>query len=65
MIAVQLLKIIAIICSTTSVEDSNSSWSEFDKIQKAQKECREYFYKCTNEFLTVQKIVKCDKERKL
>lgn len=64
-ISMDILKAIILICSTTSVEDSSSSWSEFRKVQKEQKHCREYYYECMNGNNIPSKLVKCDKEREL
>lgn len=59
----EVLKIIILICSTTSVEDNSSNWSEFKQMQAHQRECREELYKCFDAAKgdSVSRILSCDK----
>jgi len=60
---IELLKMIILICSTTSVEDNSSSWTEYKNLQVHQKECREYFYSCNP--VGASGLIKCDRKRKI
>lgn len=63
-ISMDILKVIVMMCSTMSVEDSSGSWSEFKKIQYEQQQCRQYYYDCIRGNNTSQRLIQCDRERK-
>jgi hypothetical protein len=57
----EMLRLIIAICAVNSLEDKRGNWTEYDKLEKYQRECRVYYYDCLKE----KNLETCDRQRRL
>lgn len=68
MASLKILTMIISLCQITSVEDNKSSWTELQKVERYQRDCRVWYIDCYEKnFLTIniseKNIAKCMRER--
>ncbi len=64
----EVLKLIIMMCSINSLEDTNGNWTELHKIEQYQKDCRVFYIDCHKKYHNKDKwgwvaLEKCIKER--
>lgn len=64
----EILKVIISLCAINALEDTKGKWTELDKIEKYQKDCRVWYIRCyegKNIGPPSDKIKQCIIERKI